>query len=118
AFPIGVRNGVCVLEVWILERLLPFDRTFLKPAVAAVIAMGLGLALRLAFPPGARLLPAALQGCLVVGCYVGVILFLGLTADDRMVIDSTRRKIASLARGLRWPGGGGGGGGEATADRK
>lgn len=103
SFSIGVVNGVCVLEVWILERLLPFDRTFLKPAVAAVIAMGLGLALRLAFPPGARLLPAALQGCLVVGCYVGVNLFLGLTADDRMVIDSTRRKIASLARGLRWP---------------
>jgi O-antigen/teichoic acid export membrane protein len=78
-------NVASVLEVWVLERYLPFDRDWWKPVVAALGALGLGLALRSISTVGTDPLGAVVQGTVVSASYVGLVLLLGLAPDDRLV---------------------------------
>jgi len=94
-------NVAAVLEVWFLERLLPFDRDWWKPAIAGLGALGLGLALRSLIGTGAEFGPAALQGLVVGLAYVGLVLVLGLAPDDRMVIGRALGRIG-LRRVAAW----------------
>jgi O-antigen/teichoic acid export membrane protein len=79
-------NVASVIEVWILERYLPFDRAWWKPIGAALGALAIGLALRSLSTVGTDPLAAALQGTLVSVSYVGLVLALGLAPDDRLVV--------------------------------
>ncbi len=90
-------NVAAVVEVWVIEGLQPFDRTFLKPAGAAVAAFLVGLALKSLFPVGSAFVSAAVQGTLVSFLYLGLLLLLGLEPDDRLVAHRVIKKIASLA---------------------
>lgn len=81
-----VVNVLCVLEVWILERLVPFDRTLWKPTAAALAALGAGLILNGLIPVGTSFTAAAVEGSLVCGIYLGLLLLFGLAAEDREVL--------------------------------
>lgn len=83
-------NVAAIVEVWIFERLLPFERRVWKPVVAAAAALLLGVGLRSLFPTG-RL--AVVQAGLVLGVYVGLILAFRLAHEDRMVIETVWRKL-------------------------
>ncbi len=94
---VAIVNVAAVVEVWVIEGLQPFDRTFLKPVGAAVVAFGAGFALRDLLPVGTAFVPAAVQGTLVSVLYLGLLLLFGLESDDRLVAHRVIRKIASLA---------------------
>jgi O-antigen/teichoic acid export membrane protein len=90
---ISAVNILCVVEVWVLERLSPFDRTFLKPLAAGLAAFIAGVALLHAKPVGGSLVMAAIEGLLVGAVYGGVLLALGLAPEDRLVFERIARKI-------------------------
>ena len=79
-------NVASILELWALERYLPFDRDWWKQVVAASGALGLGIALRTMSPVGTDPTSAVLQGAVVSLSYVGLVLALGLAPDDRLVV--------------------------------
>jgi O-antigen/teichoic acid export membrane protein len=95
---ITVVNAAAILELWILEGLIPFERRVWKPLTAAVAALLVGFGLRSAFPIGGDLLNAVLQGGIVLGVYAGMIVVLGLAPEDRLVLDKTRRKVQRFIR--------------------
>jgi O-antigen/teichoic acid export membrane protein len=90
---VGSVNGLTVLEVWMLERLQPFDRSFWKPTFAAVAAAIVGLVIRQLVSPGDRFVIAAAQAVLVVVVYIGLVLAIGLAPEDRLVLERTARKL-------------------------
>ncbi|MGH9260084.1 MAG: flippase, partial [Acidimicrobiales bacterium] len=95
---IATGNLLAVAEVWALEDLVPFDRTFWKPLVAGAAAFATGLGLGRLMPFGADLLPAILQGIVMVGVFVGLICLFGLAPDDRLALDRIRRAVARRLR--------------------
>jgi O-antigen/teichoic acid export membrane protein len=94
-------NVASVLEVWVLEGYLPFDRDWWKPLVAGIGAFGLGLVLRPLMGAGTDLVPAVFQGALVSIAYVVLVLTLGLAPDDRLVIGRAFGRLG-LSRVARW----------------
>jgi O-antigen/teichoic acid export membrane protein len=93
-----VVNAAAILEAWILEGLLPFERRVWKPLTAAVAALVVGFVLRSVFPIGTDLWNAAVQGGIVLGVYAGMILAFGLAPEDRLVLDRSRRKLQRFLR--------------------
>jgi O-antigen/teichoic acid export membrane protein len=100
-FAVVVVNLLCVLEVWLLERLLPFDRTFLKPALAGAIAFGVGALLTVWLPVGTDLVAAIVQGLVVTGLYVGLYVVFGIADEDRLVLGRVTRKVTAALPGVR-----------------
>jgi O-antigen/teichoic acid export membrane protein len=105
---IGVSNLMCLVEIWWLEHLLPFDLTFWKPTVAALGALAAGLGLIYVQPPGPNATLAAAEG-LVVGAVFAVLLLLTrLPEDDRLVLrrmwaktDDVLHRLPRLRRSTR-----------------
>jgi O-antigen/teichoic acid export membrane protein len=98
---IATVNFLSVAEVWILEHLVPFDRTFWKPLAAGAAACATGLVLDGVMPVGARLAPAVGQSLVVVAVFVGLIMALGLAPEDRLVLDRIRGGLARRVRPAR-----------------
>ena len=80
-----------VVEVWVLARLNPYDRTILKPVAAAAIAFGPGWVIqRFIGPSGVFELLAAMVA--VGAVYLGALVILGLGDEDRLVAQAIRRR--------------------------
>jgi O-antigen/teichoic acid export membrane protein len=94
---VTIVNLGSLAEVWVLERLWPYDRTFIKPVVAGVLGLLGGLALR-AWMPIERPLPALIQASVVVAGYVGLLLALGMEPQDRAIVDRGLLRIGQTAR--------------------
>jgi O-antigen/teichoic acid export membrane protein len=90
---VTVVNVAAIVEVYVLERLHPFDRRFLKPIAAAAVALVAGIALRRWFPPGVSLVKTAVEASVVGTVYVAAIVALGLESDDRLVLERTVRRL-------------------------
>ena len=73
------------MEVFVLMRLLPYDRTFLKPIIAAVVSFLGAQLLSLWFPADNiwYLIPHVI---LVWGVYGGLLWLMGLAPEDQTVI--------------------------------
>jgi O-antigen/teichoic acid export membrane protein len=91
-------NIVTVVEVWVLEKILPYDRSLWKPIVAGAGALAIGLLLRELMPVGVHLGPAVLQGAIVSLTYLGLLLLFGLAPEDRAVIDRMTAGARSMLR--------------------
>jgi O-antigen/teichoic acid export membrane protein len=86
-------NALRVVEVFAYNGLLPYDRSILKPVLAAVLASATALALRAAgsdWSPVVLTVVTALVICIV---FVAVVLALGLSEDDRDLLARVRGKI-------------------------
>jgi O-antigen/teichoic acid export membrane protein len=83
---IAAVNVLTVIEVWALERVLPFDRGLWKPLLAGAGSWVTGLALSRMVPFGSALGPAIVQGVVVVAVFAGLTWVFGVTADDRLVL--------------------------------
>jgi O-antigen/teichoic acid export membrane protein len=93
---IAVVNIVTVVEVWFLERLYPFDRSFWKPSVAAIGAIASGLVLGLWFPVGDNVARATVSAFVVAAAYGGLLLLFGLPSEDRLVIRRALERLAHM----------------------
>jgi O-antigen/teichoic acid export membrane protein len=94
---IAVQNGIQVVLLREFEGLWPFDRTFLPPIAAGLVALTTMWAVRLLAPGGV----AALVGPpLGVGVYVTALAVVGVDARDRLVVrtlvDAYRTKLAGV----------------------
>lgn len=98
AISMGAVNFARMAELWILERVLPSWRAYVKPTVAGGLALGLGFGLKALLPVGSALWPAVGQGVVVVAAYAGLIVLLRLDDDDRDVIARARQKLLRRLR--------------------
>lgn len=97
----GIVNLMRVWQVWSLERVQPYDRSFAKPVLAGLAAGTVGAAVAQRWPPGTRPLVLAVQVLLVGAVYALVIAVLRPAPEDRMVLGKVWHKgrTASLAVG-------------------
>jgi O-antigen/teichoic acid export membrane protein len=84
-------NGVGLAQVWLALRIHPFDRSFSRPFVAGVPAVGVVWAVdQLGWAP---LPTVALAGIGAGVVFLAALRGLGLDADDRLVTDAILRKF-------------------------
>lgn len=93
AVSLAVVNVARVLQVRSLIQALPVSRGMLNGLLAGVAALGAGLAVRAVLPAGSGALVAGLVAIVVV--YAGVVLALGLSREDRMVLRTLVRRRAA-----------------------
>ena len=96
---IAIQNGIQVLLLRRFERLWPFDRTFLTPMAAGVVALAIMWVIRLAVPGLAAVGVGAVSG---IAAYVGALRVIGVDPRDRLVVrELTERYTADLTQLLR-----------------
>jgi O-antigen/teichoic acid export membrane protein len=91
-------NLARLLQVWVLLRMLPFNRATLKGLVAGVGSLAVGLLTRWLLDPPLRLPVGAI---LLAAVYVGLLVVLGLGWEDRVVLRELRRRLRR--RGTKRP---------------
>jgi O-antigen/teichoic acid export membrane protein len=95
---VGV-NLLRLVEVYALFRLLPYNASFLKPVAAGLFTFAVVGGARQLFHTNAQLATAIASVILIFGLYTGVVLLLGLSEEDRLVLTRlTQRVGAALAR--------------------
>lgn len=85
----------CVTEVFVLFRLLPYDRHFVKPFIAGVIATSTALAMNKFLPAAASLASLVINVAMLLAIYAGAILLLGLSQEDHIVLARLRERVGS-----------------------
>jgi O-antigen/teichoic acid export membrane protein len=96
-------NLLRIAQVYILFRLMPYNRDFLKPLAAALPALFVTLALGRWLPPQESLLYAALGAAAFLSVYAVVILLFGFSAEERAMTTAARRRAQHvLARARVW----------------
>jgi O-antigen/teichoic acid export membrane protein len=91
-----VGNLMPLLEVFILFRLLPHNAGFLKPVTAGLVALAASLVTGRFLPPEASLIYVIIDLGILLSVYVGMVLLLGLTEEDRMVVDRLRGRAGAM----------------------
>lgn len=86
-------NLARVVEVWVLERVQPYDRSFLKPVAAGLAAAACGAALIVWVPAPTNLLEIAGIAILITAVYAAASWLLGIAPEDREVIAKVVRRL-------------------------
>ncbi|MGH3118264.1 MAG: flippase [Gaiellales bacterium] len=90
AVALGAVNLARVVQVQITLGMLPFDRGVAKGAAAAVAAFAAGGVVRLVGTG----IASVIAGALAIGvAYLGALLFLGITEEDRVALRSLLRRV-------------------------
>ena len=98
-----VINLARIVEVWVLERVQPYDRTFAKPVAAGLAAYGTGMALRTWGPAVDSMLVAGVYAVIITAVYTGASHLLGVAPEDRDIIGRGLRTVArTLRRARSW----------------
>ncbi|MFP3913785.1 MAG: flippase [Actinomycetota bacterium] len=98
AISIAVVNLARMTEMWILERVAPSWRAYVKPLLAGAVALGFGFTVQAWLPVGDDLVPALSQGAGVVVVYGLVLWLLRLDDDDRDLLVRSLRKTSRRLR--------------------
>ena len=84
-------NGMAVFEVWLGYRVFPFDRTVIKPLLAAAVTFAVeSIINRVVAPVGLRI-PVLIIGGLAT--YLGALLALGLAPEERRLLAGARERL-------------------------
>ena len=93
----GAINLIRLLEVFVLFRLLPYNRGFVKPIAAGLVALAAAGVMGQWLPAAASsLLYTAIHALIVLAVYVGTIVLLGLSPEERTVLVRLRRRAGAL----------------------
>lgn len=88
------------LQVWLLFRHWPYNRSFIKPAIAGLVTAAMALMVHRLLPPDTNLFLAALEAAGIFVFYGAALLLLGLEDEDRTVflnlLSHGRRRLAAL----------------------
>jgi len=95
---IAVLNLARLLEVFILFRLWPYNKNFIKPILAGAIATAVVYVTHRFALTGTSLIVVALNMGLLLAVYVAVTLLLGLSEEDRTVLAHLYGRLRSM-----WP---------------
>lgn len=93
---VGSVNLLRVGEVWWKLRILPYNRSFIKPVVAGLVATAGSLVLGQWLSAETRLLYLIIDVLAIFVVYAGVILLLGLSDEERLVVARVRKRASSL----------------------
>jgi O-antigen/teichoic acid export membrane protein len=88
-----VINLLRLLEVFILFRLLPYNSSFIKPIVAGLTALVTVWSIGQLFDTEANLVYTAISAAILLIIYSGMILLLGLSDEDRLVLARISRRL-------------------------
>ena len=94
-------NGIRILQVYYLLRLAPYNKSFLKPIAAALIAFVTILALKTLMPVHGNILFVAAYALVLLGMFAGMIWLMGLSGEDRMLLDRVMQKTRSRFKGSK-----------------
>lgn len=86
-------NLLRLVEVFLLFRLLPYDRSFTKPVLAGLVAALVGWGLDRVLALTQDLFRLAICAAALFVAYGGVLLLVGLSREDRAVVASFYRRI-------------------------
>jgi len=89
-------NVLRLLEVFALFRLLPYNWSFLKPVVAAAVVLLVARSIDFLFPAQTNLVFTIINMLILIVAYGGIILLLGLSEEDLMVLTRVRRRVLAL----------------------
>jgi O-antigen/teichoic acid export membrane protein len=81
-----ILNLVRILELFVLFRLLPYNKSFIKPLVAGVVAAMAAYAIARWVFVESNLVGTVLNIGFLMAVYVAVMLLLGLSEEDRIVL--------------------------------
>jgi O-antigen/teichoic acid export membrane protein len=94
-------NLLRIVEVWYLDRLVPFGRHFWKPFLAGGVAYGAGLWLRHVVPPHDAIGWSIAHGFVVSSVFLALTVALRIDPDDREILQRlVRRMPRPIARVL------------------
>jgi O-antigen/teichoic acid export membrane protein len=91
-------NLLRIGQVWYLLRLLPYDRSFAKPLAAGLMALAVGYGVGVLLQGLPPLVQLAAGAAGVVATYAIAIIRLGLTPDDRTILERSWRKLRRKGR--------------------
>lgn len=96
----GTVNFLRLIQVYVLFKLLPFNRGFIKPVIAAIVAASGALLLGIWLPAGINLLiNAALGSMLLLLIYASITYMLGFSKEEAFMLDGLRnRALKSFKR--------------------
>lgn len=93
---LSVVNLILMLEVFLLFRILPYNRSFVKPVSAALASFLAAYVMsRMVFPGNSTAGTLISAGVLVL-TYAGAILLLGLSPEDQVVMDRLQERISRI----------------------
>jgi O-antigen/teichoic acid export membrane protein len=92
---------VCVLEVYFLRKLLPYNLTFVKPIFAGILTFFLGMLLDKFIPAESNFLYFFLDVLLLWLIYILALVLLGLSEEDRAVLSRVSRKVNSFRKSIK-----------------
>jgi O-antigen/teichoic acid export membrane protein len=90
---VGSINLLRVAEVWFIFRILPYNRTFLKPITAGLVSFLAAYLTSQWLPAEASLFFVIIDGSVVFASYAAVLLLLGLAPEDRTVVVRMYQRI-------------------------
>jgi O-antigen/teichoic acid export membrane protein len=91
-----VMHLILIIEVFVLFRMVPYTFGFLKPIVASLIALLIGWLTRQLLHSEVSLILTAINALIILIAYLGAVLLLGLSAEDRAVFVQIRSRIAMI----------------------
>lgn len=89
-------NLLRLLEVFVLFRLQPYDLKSLKPVAAGLIALTAVWSIHQFILIETSLIQVSLKVLILLGLYGGMILLLGLSQEDHLVITRLRKRINTV----------------------
>jgi O-antigen/teichoic acid export membrane protein len=96
---IGLVNYMRVAQVWYIFRLLPYDRTFIKPILAAFGTLALLLLARQWLSVETNLIMLILQAGLVFVVFAGLLFLLRLPPEEQALFERLKRRLANYRPG-------------------
>ena len=92
----GTVNFLRLIQVYVLFKLLPFNRGFIKPVIAAIAAASGVLLLEIWLPGGVNLIHAALGSTLLVLIYAGITYLMGFSKEEAFMLDGIRNRTRNI----------------------
>jgi O-antigen/teichoic acid export membrane protein len=87
-----ILNIIRTVEVFMLDRLWPYNRNFIKPILAGLAAAVVGAGLSYYILPGTNLINAIINSIFLLITYVAVTVALGLSAEDKLILGRIRQR--------------------------
>jgi len=89
-------NFMIILEIWILFRLLPYNKAFVKTLSAGLAAFAMAYLANQLLPVHEQPLYALVSLASLFAAYIGVYLGLGLAPEDRLLLGRLQQRINTL----------------------
>jgi O-antigen/teichoic acid export membrane protein len=90
----AVGSLLTLSEVFILYRLQPYNASYLKPILAALVAAIVGLGIDRLLPVQLELLRGAIAAGMLVAAYAIVLVLLRFSQEDRALLAHVRQRVA------------------------